>query len=73
MCFKFKTLKKVVTPSVGNLDYSEMIELAQLRWFGHVIRMETRGTPKWPCKLEHMGRNSEEGLDGLGKKGYRRF
>jgi len=35
--------------------------------------MEMRGTPKWPGKLEHRGRNPEEGLGGLGKKGYRRF
>ena len=53
ICFKFKTLKKVVPPSVASLDYSEMIDLAQLRWFGRVVRMEMRGTPKWPGKLEH--------------------
>jgi hypothetical protein len=49
-----------------------MTGLAQLRWFGHV-RMEVIGTPKWPGKLEHKGRNPQGGLDGLGKKGYRRF
>ena len=50
-----------------------MIDLAQLRWFGRVVRMEMRGTPKWPGKLEHRGRNPEEGRDGLGKKGFTRF
>jgi hypothetical protein len=50
-----------------------MIDLAQLRWFGYVVRMEMRGTPKWHGKLEHRGRIPEEGLDGLWNKGYRRF
>jgi hypothetical protein len=51
----------------------EMRGTSQWRWFGQVVRMEMRGTPKWPGKLEHRGGNPEEGLNGLGKKGYRRF
>jgi hypothetical protein len=29
-----------------------MMKLAQYRWFGNVVRMGMRDTPKWPAREE---------------------
>jgi len=44
-----------------------------LRWFGHVVRIGDRDSPKWPGKLEYRERDSKEDPDRPGKKGYSRF
>ena len=51
-----------------------MIELGELKWFGHVVRTEgDKRPPKCPGKLKHRGRDPKEDPDTLGKKGYRMF
>jgi hypothetical protein len=54
---------------LGIIPLREMIELAQLRWFGHVVRMGNERYAKFPCKLEHGKRASGK----FGKEGFRRF
>jgi hypothetical protein len=49
------------------------MELTQLRWFRHVVRMGVRDIPKWPGKLEHRGRDPNEDPNRLWKQGCRRF
>jgi hypothetical protein len=49
-----------------------MIELAQLRWFGHGVKWGMRRIAKWPGKLEHR-EEIQLKTDGVQKKGYRRF
>jgi hypothetical protein len=55
------------------ITLKEVIELAQLRRCGHVVRIEDGDTSKWPGKLEYMERDPKEDPDRPGKKGYRRF
>ena len=37
---------------LGIIPLKQMIELVQLRWFGHGVKWGTRHIPKWPGKLE---------------------
>lgn len=50
-----------------------MTELAQLKWFGHVVRMGMRNIPKWPRTPKRRGRDTQEDPDRPGKKGCRRY
>jgi hypothetical protein len=55
------------------ITLKEVIELEQLRWFGHVVRIGDGDTPKLSGKLEYRERDAKEDTDRPGKKGYRRF
>jgi hypothetical protein len=44
---------------LGIIPFIEMTELAWLRWYGHVVRMGVRDTPKFPVKLEHREKTSK--------------
>jgi hypothetical protein len=51
-----------------------MIGLRELKWSGHVVRMENdKRPPEYSGKLKHIGRDPKEDLDTLGKNGYRIF
>jgi hypothetical protein len=55
------------------ITLKEVTQLAQLRRFGHIVRIGDGDTPKWPGKLEYMERDQKEDPDRPGKKGYRIF
>jgi hypothetical protein len=38
---------------LGIIPLKQMMELEQLRWFGHGVKWGMRHIPKWPGRVEH--------------------
>jgi hypothetical protein len=64
---------QIIRTGLWKIPFKEMTELAQLRWFGHVLRIRVRNIPKWPGKLEWRGRDWNVNPDRLGKTRCRRI
>jgi hypothetical protein len=50
-----------------------MIELAQYRWFGYVVRIGDERYPKMAWQATMQGKRPKEDPSRLVKEGYRRF
>jgi hypothetical protein len=65
---KDRIRNKTTGMELGIIQLKQMIELAQLRWFGHGIKWGMRHIPKWPGKLQHGEETQMRTLTEFGKR-----
>jgi hypothetical protein len=57
---------------VGVQSIQEYVGISQLRWYGHVSRMDDKGIVKRVYEASETGKNQGDDQGKHGRKGYKR-